>query len=55
MNPDKICRNCEFYDKEYEVCVNADSEKVADFVLSGDSCEAWETKQEAQNEQNNSR
>ena len=47
---EKICKNCEYH--QYEdidcgfVCVNADSDKCAEWTPSNYSCECWESKKD---------
>lgn len=36
------CKNCEWWIREIEVCVNADSEYRADFRCPDDSCSKFE-------------
>lgn len=40
------CGGCRWMDEETGVCVNADSENVADFVSESDWCEKWEEKED---------
>ena len=47
---EKICKNCEYH--KYEdidrgfICVNADSDRCADWTASNYSCECWERKKD---------
>ena len=38
---DKVCRTCKYWAVNEEVCTNADSDNVADFVLAEDTCPEW--------------
>lgn len=39
---DKCCKNCKWHDSFSWVCVNGDSDYVADFTMEDDVCEEWE-------------
>ncbi len=39
----QACKNCHYRSDDFtSVCVNADSDRVADFVMPDDWCEEWE-------------
>lgn len=42
MSKDKRCDTCNWYDVEYSVCCNGESEHRADFRVVDDSCEKYE-------------
>lgn len=39
---DRVCRLCKWFAEETEVCVNDESDHLADFVLPDDVCDKWE-------------
>ena len=43
----QACKNCRYRSDDFtSVCVNADSDRVADFVMPDDWCEEWEEKED---------
>ena len=43
MSDNKCCASCKWWSDEYtSVCVNDESDSLADFVEMNDSCEHWE-------------
>lgn len=44
----QACKNCRYRSDDFtSVCVNADSDRVADFVSADDWCEEWEGEDDA--------
>lgn len=39
---EQCCKTCRWYDTEFEICCNGDSEYRADFRLREDTCGKWE-------------
>lgn len=51
---DHCCRTCKYRSDEFtSVCVNADSEHCADFVMADDTCPKFERKQDGTEEKTN--
>jgi len=40
----EICKNCIYFAKDHEVCVNSESEHCADFVVKEDTCDSFSEK-----------
>ena len=38
----QVCKNCKWFAEETEVCVNDQSDHLADFVMPDDVCDEWE-------------
>lgn len=41
---DHVCRLCKWYAEETEVCVNDQSDHLADYVMPCNVCKEWEAK-----------
>lgn len=40
------CNNCKWYEADDYVCVNAESDHCADFVMPNEICMEWEQKED---------